>query len=114
MDARRRDCASKPDALLAREYVPGIDAREGRQAMRSALLVAGNFVRENRWPVLLLMLWGIASGIAAAFSVRGSEEDALYFLKQQAAYNVFFSVFLAASALNTQRRTRRILAVLAK
>jgi hypothetical protein len=82
--------------------------------MRSAFLVAGNFVRENRWPVLLLMLWGIASGIAAAYSVRGSEEDALYFLKQQAAYNVFFSVFLAASALNTQRRTRRILAVLAK
>jgi hypothetical protein len=82
--------------------------------VRGALLIAGNFVRENRWPVLLLILWGLGSGIAAAMSVGSSLDDALFFLKQQAVYSVFFTVFLSASALYNQRRSRRILAVLSK
>jgi hypothetical protein len=82
--------------------------------VRGALLIAGNFVRENRWPVLLLILWGVGSGIAAAMSVGSSLDDALFFLKQQAVYSVFFTVFLSASALYNQRRSRRILAVLSK
>jgi hypothetical protein len=82
--------------------------------MKAALLIAGNFLRENRWPVLLLILWGVGSGIAAAASVGSSLDDALFFLKQQAVYSVFFTVFLAASALYNQRRSRRILAVLSK
>jgi hypothetical protein len=82
--------------------------------MRPALLIAGNFMRENRWPVILLILWGVGSGIAAAATVGSSLDDALFFLKQQAVYSVFFTVFLAASALYNQRRSRRILAVLSK
>jgi hypothetical protein len=82
--------------------------------MRSAVLIAGNFLRENRWAVLLLVLWGIGSGIAAATSVGTSPDDALFFLKQQAVYSVFFTVFLSASALYNQRRSRRILSVLSK
>jgi hypothetical protein len=82
--------------------------------MRPAFLIAANFMRENRWPVILLILWGIGSGIAAAASVGSSLDDALFFLKQQAVYSVFFTVFLAASALYNQRRSRRILAVLSK
>jgi hypothetical protein len=82
--------------------------------MRAALLIAGNFLRENRWPVVLLILWGIGSGIGAALSVGASLDDAAFFLKQQAVYSVFFTVFLAASALYNQRRSRRILAVLSK
>jgi hypothetical protein len=82
--------------------------------VRSALLIAGNFLRENRWAVLLLILWGVGSGIAAALSVGSSVDDALFFLKQQAVYSVFFTLFLAASALYNQRRSRRILAVLSK
>jgi hypothetical protein len=82
--------------------------------MRPALLIAGNFLRENRWAIFLLAVWSLVSGAAAAVTVSGSTEDALFFLKQQAAYSVFFTVFLAASALHNQRRSRRILAVLAK
>ena len=82
--------------------------------MRAALLIAGNFVRENRWPVIILMMWGLASGVAGIAMASHSEEDALFFLKQQAMYSVFFTVFLSSSALHNQRRTRRILAVLSK
>jgi len=82
--------------------------------MRPALLIAGNFLREHRWAIVLLLLWGLGSGTAAAFSVGGGHDDALFFLKQQAVYSVFFTVFLAASALHNQRRSRRILAVLSK
>jgi hypothetical protein len=82
--------------------------------MRPALLIAGNFVRENRWPVLILLVWGVASGIAGIVLAGHSADDALFFLKQQAMYSVFFTVFLAASALHNQRRSRRILAVLSK
>jgi hypothetical protein len=82
--------------------------------MNSATLIAANFLRENRWPVLLLMIWAIASGVAAALTVGGMSSDSLFFLQQQAAYSIFFTVFLAASALNNQRRSRRILAVLSK
>ena len=82
--------------------------------MRPTLLIAGNFLRENRWPVLLLILWGVGSGVAGALTVGSSLDDALFFLKQQAVYSVFFTVFLSTSALYNQRRSRRILAVLSK
>ncbi|HWR14494.1 MAG TPA: hypothetical protein VN577_06680 [Terriglobales bacterium] len=82
--------------------------------MSAAVLIAGNFLREHRWAIVLLLLWAFGSGTAAAFSVSSAHEDALFFLKQQAMYSVFFTVFLAASALHNQRRSRRILAVLAK
>jgi len=82
--------------------------------VRAAVLIAGNFVRENRWPVAILLIWGLISGSAGVVLAGHSQEDALFFLKQQAMYSVFFTVFLASSALHNQRRTRRILAVLSK
>ncbi len=82
--------------------------------MKPVSLIAVNFLRENRWAVILLMIWGVGSGFAAALTIRSSTDDALFFLKQQAAYSVFFTVFLAASALYNQRRSRRILSVLSK
>ena len=82
--------------------------------MRAAWMIAVNFLRESRWPILLLMLWAAASGVIAALTVGGMSDDALFFLKQQAAYCIFFIVFLAASALQNQRRSRRLLAVLSK
>jgi len=82
--------------------------------MRPSLLIAANFLRENRWAIVLLIVWSLASGTGAALTVSASRDDSLFFLKQQAAYSVFFTVFLAASALHNQRRSRRILAVLSK
>jgi ABC-type Na+ efflux pump permease subunit len=82
--------------------------------VRAASLIAVNFLRENRWAIVLLMVWAFGSGIGAVLSVHSSLDDAMFFLHQQAAYSVFFSVFLAASAIYNQRRSRRILAVLSK
>jgi hypothetical protein len=82
--------------------------------MTPVLLIAGNFIRENRWPILVLLIWGVASGAAGVVMASRSADDALFFLKQQAVYSVFFTVFLSSSALHNQRRTRRILAVLSK
>src|SRR4051812_30672040 len=82
--------------------------------MRPVLLIALNFLRESRWAILLLLLWAGISGAAAAYSIKESQDDALFFLKQQAVYGVVFTAFLASSAIYNQRRSRRILAVLSK
>jgi hypothetical protein len=82
--------------------------------MRPALLIALNFLRESRWAILLLLLWAVISGGAAAYSIKESQDDSLFFLKQQAVYGVVFTAFLASSAIYNQRRSRRILAVLSK
>ncbi|HEY1270338.1 MAG TPA: hypothetical protein VGF08_00045 [Terriglobales bacterium] len=82
--------------------------------MRPVFLIAANFLRENRWAILLMAVFSIVSGIGSALLVRGERGDALYLLKQQAAYSVLFTVFVAAQALHNQRRSRRILAVLSK
>ncbi len=82
--------------------------------MRPVFLIALNFLRESRWAILLLLLWAVVSGGAASYSIRSEQEDALFFLKQQAVYGVVFTAFLASSAIYNQRRSRRILAMLAK
>lgn len=82
--------------------------------MSPIMLVAANFLRENRWAIVLLMLWTFGSGIGAVVSVRSSLDDAFFLLHQQAVYSVLFSVFLAGSAIYNQRRSRRIQAVLSK
>jgi hypothetical protein len=82
--------------------------------MRPVLLIALNFLRESRWAIVLLLLWAVISGGAAAHSIRETQDDALFFLKQQAIYGVVFTAFLASSAIYNQRRSRQILAVLSK
>jgi hypothetical protein len=82
--------------------------------MRPVLLIALNFLRESRWAIVLLLLWALISGGAAAYSIRETQDDALFFLKQQAVYGVVFTAFLASSAIYNQRRSRRLLAVLSK
>ncbi len=82
--------------------------------MRAVNLIALNFLRESRWAILLLLLWALISGVAAAYSIKASQDDALFLLKQQAVYGAVFTAFLASSAIYNQRRSRRILAVLAK
>jgi ABC-type transport system involved in multi-copper enzyme maturation permease subunit len=83
--------------------------------MMPVVLIAGNFVREQRWVVVLLLVWvfgiGLLTGVAGA---RVSEDDLLFFLKQQAIYGMSLASFLAATAVHNERRSRRILAVLSK
>lgn len=81
--------------------------------MKPVLLIAANYVREQRWALILLLLWVMISAAVATF---GSQEpdDTLFFIKQQAIYGVVFSAFLASSAIHNDRRSRRILALLSK
>ncbi|MGA8152011.1 MAG: hypothetical protein WB952_13750 [Terriglobales bacterium] len=83
--------------------------------MKPVILIAINFVREQRWPILVLLLWvlllaflGLTTGAA------GQREDLLFVFKQVAVYFVAFSVFFGCSAIYNERRSRRILSVLSK
>jgi hypothetical protein len=83
--------------------------------MRPVLLIAANFLREQRWLTLVLVAYAV--GGAAVFGATEkhiSAEDALFFFHQQSLYSVFFSFFLAVSAIHNERKSRRMLAVLAK
>jgi ABC-type transport system involved in multi-copper enzyme maturation permease subunit len=83
--------------------------------MRAVLLIAANFLREQRWLALVLVLYAV--GMAAMFGLsqqRVSAEDAAFFLRQQSLYAPLFSLFLGVSAIHNERKSRRILAVLSK
>lgn len=83
--------------------------------MRAAGLIAANLLREQRWLLVVLVLWVVLSSAAASWGdSRASIEDVLFFLKQQAMYGVAFTAFLASAAIHNERKSRRILAVLSK
>ncbi len=82
--------------------------------MTPVLLIAWNFVRENRWPLITLLLYVVVFGGAMAYLGEASTEDVLFFLRSVAMYGLAFTGLLAASAINNERRSRRILAVLSK
>ena len=83
--------------------------------MKAVLLIAVNFVREQRWPILVLLLWVLLLAFLGLMSdIQRQREDLLFVFKQVAFYVVVFSVFFGGSAIYSERRSRRILAVLAK
>lgn len=83
--------------------------------MKPVLLIALNFVREQRWPILVLLLWVLLLAfLGLARDVRHEQEDLLFMFKQVALYEVAFSMFFGGSAIYSERKSRRILAVLAK
>lgn len=83
--------------------------------MRAASLIAVNFLREQRWVLVVLVSSVVVlSSLASWDAPRNAIDDVLYFLKQQAMYGVAFAVFLASAAIHNDRRSRRILAVLSK
>ncbi len=83
--------------------------------MRGVLLIASNFAREQRWPILLLILGVLALALMGlTVDLQKHQEDALFLFKELSIYGIAFSVFFGGSAINTERRSRRILAVLAK
>lgn len=84
--------------------------------MKPVLLIAGNFLREHRWPVLILFAWIALTALAAADFGRGrvAPDDVVFYVQQQALYICVFSAFLAADAIHNERRSRRILLLLSK
>jgi hypothetical protein len=77
------------------------------------LLIAGNLVRENRWPLLMLSAWPFFIA-AIAFDERENPEDYLFILSTLFVYGLAFVLFIGSAAIHNERKTRRILAVLSK
>jgi len=83
--------------------------------MKPVLLIAVNFVREQRWAILVLLLWVLVLAFLGLATGAGQQrEDLLFVFKQVALYVVAFSVFFGSSAIFNDRRSRRILSVLSK
>lgn len=84
--------------------------------MKPIVLIAANFLREHRWPVLLLFAWIVLMALAAAdFSrERTVPDDVLFYLVQQGIFICVFCAFLAAGGIHNDRKSRRILLVLSK
>ena len=83
--------------------------------MRTVMMLAANFAREQRWPILVLLLWVLVmSGLGLTVDVRSDREDLLVIFKQLAVYGLAFAIFVGGSAIHNERKTRRILAVLSK
>jgi len=79
-------------------------------------MMAANFLRQRRWPVLLLFAWILlTAALAGDFGrSRPVEQDVVFHAQHQSIYICIFSAFLAADALQTERKSRRILLLLAK
>ena len=82
--------------------------------MIPVLLIAGNFVRENRWPLITLLAYVAVFGGGVAFVGNPSLEDTTFLLRSVGVYGLAFTALLATSGIRNERRTRRMLAVLAK
>lgn len=83
--------------------------------MKPVLLIAVNFVREQRWPILTLLLWVLLLAfLGLVTDIQRQREDLLFVFKQDAVYVLAFSVFFGGSAIYNERRSRRILGVLSK
>ncbi len=83
--------------------------------MKAVLLIAINFAREQRWPILTLLLWVLLLAfLGLVTDLHREREDLLFVFKQDAVYVLAFSVFFGGSAIYNERRSRRILGVLSK
>ena len=83
--------------------------------VRLVTMIAVNFIREQRWPILVLQLsvLGLAA-LGLLSDARSDRDDILLTFKQLGMYGVAFSIFFGGSAIYNERRSRRILAVLSK
>jgi ABC-type transport system involved in multi-copper enzyme maturation permease subunit len=83
--------------------------------VKPVLLIAINFAREQRWPILTLLLWVLLLAfLGLVTDIHRQREDLLFVFKQDAVYVLAFSVFFGGSAIYNERRSRRILGVLSK
>ena len=92
-----------------------VDQWRGRR-VKAVLLIAANFLREHRWPVVILFAWIVLTALAAGGFGRNRvvADDVVFYVQQQAVYICVFSAFLAAGAIHNERKSRRILLVLSK
>ena len=83
--------------------------------MNPILLIAGNFLRQMRWLVLVYPLIAIALGVGFSLFTRpGDQEVISAYLFQLITYALAIAIFLGAQANFNERKSRRILGVLSK
>jgi len=80
--------------------------------MRAIVLIGINFVR-TQW-IALAVMSAYVLGIGGVYRVHTQRDEILFFLRWHAGYAIFFATMIAIPALQTERKTRRILAVLSK
>jgi hypothetical protein len=80
--------------------------------MRAIVLIGINVVR-TQWVALAVMCVYVL-GIGGVYRVHTQREEILFFLRWHAGYAIFFATMIAIPVLQTERKTRRILAVLSK
>ncbi|HLK54549.1 MAG TPA: hypothetical protein VKU42_13905 [Candidatus Angelobacter sp.] len=80
--------------------------------MRAIFLIGINFVR-TQW-IALAVMFVYVTGISGVYRLHTQREDLLFFLRWHAGYAIFLAIMMAVPALQTERKTRRILAVLSK
>ena len=83
--------------------------------MTTIFLLARSFVRQNRWLLVVFLLWPLLLGSFAWFPHSASTPaDVLEIVQQETLYGLLIVTFLASSAIHNERRSRRILGVLSK
>ena len=83
--------------------------------MRAICLLAWNYLREQKIFLIVISVYlGIGTGWLALSPETPQLEDLSFLVKQQAGYAIAFGLFITSGAIFTDRRTRRILLVLAK
>jgi hypothetical protein len=80
--------------------------------MRAILLIGINFVR-SQWIALAVMAIYMA-GMGGVFRWHVQHADVVFFLRWHAAYAVLLGSMVAIPALQAERKSRRVLAVLSK
>jgi ABC-type transport system involved in multi-copper enzyme maturation permease subunit len=80
--------------------------------MLPIFLIARNFVR-TQWLVITIMSVYLV-GITWVFSVHEQRAEAIFFLQWHSSYVLFLAITLAVGAIQTERKSRRIIAVLSK
>ena len=66
-----------------------------------------------QWVTLLIMTLYLV-GISGVFSLHQEKQEVLFFLQSQPLYVLFVALLLAVPAIQTDRKSRRLLAVLSK
>lgn len=79
------------------------------------LLLARSFTRQNRWLLLAFVLWPFLLGAFVRVPHHAAgRADVSEIVQQEVFYGVAVVGFLAASAIYNEKRSRRIIGVLAK
>lgn len=80
--------------------------------MRAVVLLGLNYAR-TQW-ISLAVMTAYLVGIGGVFRLHVHRADVLFFLRWHAGYAIFLAIMVAVPALQMERKTRRILAVLSK